>query len=185
MGVLHPWLGVNPLCLTYPILYELCTDKTCSVYQVRQQEWVLNFSIRLPGVIRSQWYELAHKLNQVVLKENDDLSLWRWTASKQFWVKSVYEQLTKRDNGPSFKRIWKTKVPKKIKVFMWLVEQNAILTKDNLIGKKWLGSPSCYMCGEHESIDHLFFSCPVAKVTWGIIALCFHQNTRPSSYAQF
>jgi hypothetical protein len=68
---------------------------------------------------------------------------------------------------------------------MCLVEQNAILTKDNLIKKKWQGSPSCYLSGELESIDHLFFSCPVVKVTWGVISLCFHQNTRPSSYSQF
>jgi hypothetical protein len=115
---LDSWLGVNPLCLMYLILYELCTDKTCSMYQVRQRDWVLNFSIRLPGVIRWQWYDLAHKLNQAVLSEDDDLSLWRWTASKQFSVKSVYEQPTKNDSGPSFKRIWKTKIPEKTKVFM-------------------------------------------------------------------
>jgi hypothetical protein len=106
---LDPWLGENPLCLTYPILCELCTDKTCSMFQVSQQEWVLNFSIRLPGIIRTQWHELAHKLNQVVLEESEDLVTRRWTASKQFLVKSVYEQLTKCDNGPSYKRFWKTK----------------------------------------------------------------------------
>jgi hypothetical protein len=68
---------------------------------------------------------------------------------------------------------------------MLLMEQNVILTKDNLIRKKWQGNPNCYMCGELESVDHLFFSCPVAKVTWGVIALCFHQNTRLTSYNQF
>jgi hypothetical protein len=78
-----------------------------------------------------------------------------------------------------------SQAPKKLKVFMWLVEQNAILTKDNLLKKKWQGSPDCYMCGEPESMDHLFFSCPVAKVTWGVIAVCFGQTTRPNSYAQF
>jgi hypothetical protein len=48
---------------------------------------------------------------------------------------------------------------------MWLVEQNAILTKDNLLKKKWQGTPDCYMCGEPKSVDHLFFSCLDAKVT--------------------
>lgn len=42
------------------------------------------------------------------------------------------------DAGPSFKIIWKGKVPAKIKVFIWLVENNAILTnKDNMIKRKW------------------------------------------------
>jgi hypothetical protein len=147
------------------VLYELCTNKNCSVYQVKQQGWVLKFSIRLPNIIRNQWYELAHKLNQVILKEENDVVMWRWTTSMKFSMKSIYKQLSKHEFGPSFKRIWKAKLPEKIKVFMCLVEQNAILTKDNLLKKKWQGSPDCYMCGKPESVDHLFFSCPVAKVT--------------------
>jgi hypothetical protein len=85
--------------------------------------------------------------------------MWRWTTSRKFSVKSVYKQLSKHEFEPSFKRIWK------IKVFMWLVEQNAILTNDNLLKKKWQGTLDCYMCGEPKSVDHLFFSCLDAKVT--------------------
>jgi hypothetical protein len=44
--------------------------------------------------------------------------------------------LTKEDNGPNFKHIWKSKIPEKIKIFMWLVTQKAILTKDNMIKRK-------------------------------------------------
>jgi hypothetical protein len=36
-----------------------------------------------------------------------------------------------------------------------------------------------------QTVDHLLFSCPIAKVVWGVVALCFHQNNRPSSYEQF
>jgi hypothetical protein len=72
---LDPWLEEKPLCMIYPILYDLCTNKKCSVFQVVQQEWVLEFSIRLPGVIRLQRYELGHKLNQVALEECNDLAI--------------------------------------------------------------------------------------------------------------
>jgi hypothetical protein len=68
---------------------------------------------------------------------------------------------------------------------MWLVAQDAILTKDNMIRRHWQGGPSCYFCGEPKNRGYLFFTCPVAKVVWGIFALCFHQNTRPNSYAQY
>jgi hypothetical protein len=120
---LDPWLEEKPLCMIYPILYDLCTNKNCSVFQVGQQEWVLEFSIKLPGVIRLQRYELGHKLNQVALEECNDLAIWRWTASKKFTVKSVYEQLTKCVNGPSFKRIWKPKVPRRLKSLCGLLRQ--------------------------------------------------------------
>jgi hypothetical protein len=29
------------------------------------------------------------------------------------------------------------------------------------------------------------FTCPVARVVWGIIAICFQQPTRPRSYSQY
>jgi pullulanase/glycogen debranching enzyme len=70
---------------------------------------------------------------------------------KKFTVKSVYAQLTKSDAGPSFKRVWKSKFPEKNKSFMWLVEQDAMLAKDNLIKRNWQGGPKCYMCGDNES----------------------------------
>jgi hypothetical protein len=100
-------------------------------------------------------------------------------------VKSVYEHLTKADNGPVFRRVWKAKVPEKIRTFMWLVEQNAILTKGNMLRKNWHGDPSCYFCDSPETVDHLFFECPIAKVVWWVIAAYFGQVCRPRSYAQY
>jgi hypothetical protein len=104
---------------------------------------------------------------------------------KIFNVKSVYERLTQRDEGQTFKRVWKAKLLAKIKTFMWLVEQKAILTKDNMIKRQWQGDPSCYFCSAPKTMDHLFFGCPIAKVVWGVLAICFQQNTRPSTYEQF
>jgi hypothetical protein len=46
---------------------------------------------------------------------------------------------------------------------------DAILTKDNLRKRKWQGNPDCAFCDEEETIAHLFFQCPVAKVIWSVI----------------
>jgi hypothetical protein len=102
-----------------------------------------------------------------------------------FSVKSVYLQLTKLDNGNAYKVNWKYRIPEKIKIFMWLVVQKAILTKDNMLIRKWQGCPGCYLCNAPEMVDHLLFSCPVAKVIWGIVAICFEQQDIPSSYEQY
>jgi hypothetical protein len=66
---------------------------------------VVPFRIRLQGIIRAQWYELATKLNGVVLSKDPDVVLWKWTRSKTFSVKSVSEHRTKDDCGLSYKRI--------------------------------------------------------------------------------
>jgi hypothetical protein len=67
---------------------------------------------------------------------------------------------------------------------MWLTTQKAILTKDNMIWRRWKGDPACYFCGMHETVDHLFFQCPVAKFVLGVISMCFHQRDRPNTYEQ-
>jgi hypothetical protein len=46
------WLNNCHLCLSYPILFDLCTDQNCSIYDVAQNGWVLNFKIRLHGILR-------------------------------------------------------------------------------------------------------------------------------------
>ena len=114
-----------------------------------------------------------------------DMIRWKWSNCGKFTTSSVYEQLTKNDSGNNFKHIWKSRIPHKIKIFLWLVEQNAILTKDNMIRRKWAGDPKCYFCLQNESVDHLFFQCPVAKVVWEIVGLSIGAYNTPSSIQKY
>jgi hypothetical protein len=102
---LDSWLNEVPLCQLYPILYELAFDKKCSVADINGRDWVIQFRIRLQGIIRDQWYELAGKLNEVVLNNEKDDVMWKCNASKIFSVKSVYEHLTKNDCGNSYQSL--------------------------------------------------------------------------------
>ena len=67
----------------------------------------------------------------------------------------MYKHLCQNDQGQNFKHIWQAKIPLKIKIFMWLL-QNAILTKDNLTRKNWKGSEIYAFYTEKESVEHLF-----------------------------
>jgi hypothetical protein len=62
--------------------------------------------------------------------------------------KFMYDQLCGEDNGDSFARILKDKIPYKIKIFMWLVENDAILTKDNMIKRRWVDDSTCQFYDE-------------------------------------
>lgn len=81
--------------------------------------------------------------------------------------------------------IWKAKIPYKIKIFLWLLENGATLTKENLIKRNWVGDPSCRFCDCVETTDHLFFQCPTTRVVWGIFALCIGTNTIPMNTEQY
>lgn len=64
-----------------------------------------------------------------------------------FTVKSVYIALSSNDCGINHKLIWKSKVPvKNQNFFLWLMENNVVLTNDNLIKRQWSGDPECCFC---------------------------------------
>jgi hypothetical protein len=81
--------------------------------------------------------------------------------------------------------IWKANLPLKIKIFMWLVSQNVILIKDNLIKCKWEGNKTCAFCTENENSRHLFFECPTAKYVWSLLAHSLGSVCRPNSMEQY
>jgi hypothetical protein len=87
--------------------------------------------------------------------------------------------------GESNRRIWKAKIPLKIKVFMWLINQNAILTKDNMLKRNWQGDQHCKFCSSEESINHLFFYCTLAKYVWSLTAWVIRADCRPNNIGQF
>lgn len=179
------WLEGNPLCITHSTLFELCLDRIITLKEFREREGQINFRRWLPNILHTQWEELKSKvLNQHFNNGHDTIS-WGWTNSGAFSVKSVYEQLTITDSGESHSRIWRAKIPYKIKIFLWLLERNATLTKDNMVKRKWTGDPSCRFCKEVESVDHLFFQCPIAHAVWGITAICLGANNTPNNIRQF
>lgn len=54
---------------------------------------------------------------------------------------------------------------------MWLVHENTILTKDNLLKRNWQGDKRCCFCNMDESVEHLFFDCSAARCAWNLIAI--------------
>jgi hypothetical protein len=106
-------------------------------------------------------------------------------TKEKFTVKAMYDQLTVIDYGKTHTRIWKAKIPYKIKIFLWLIETKAILTKDNMIKRKWVGDPSCQFCEGLEDISHLLFRCFTAKCVWAIVAKSMRAQEIPTSVEQY
>jgi hypothetical protein len=56
---------------------------------------------------------------------------------------------------------------------MWFLHHKVILTKDNLVKRRWHGCKSCSFCYKDETIQQLFFDCSFAKKVWRIIHMMF------------
>jgi hypothetical protein len=109
------------------------------------------------------------------------MEVWQ---QRTFSVKYVYNAMTANDFGSYAKTIWKGKIPSKIKTFLWMVSNNAILTKDNMIKRKWFGDPACYFCHPDETISHLLFQCSTARAARATVAVCIGADDIPNSLQQ-
>jgi hypothetical protein len=130
------WLYQQPLCITDPELFELCECKEATVDKIRCWEVIISFRRWLPRDLRDRWEQIWEDVLSFPRDNDLDVILWSLEKNKKFFVKSTYNALTSSDVGLYNKRIWKGKVPAKIKNFMWLMTKDAILTKYNLIKKK-------------------------------------------------
>lgn len=164
------WIGDRPLKVAYPSLYHITRDRHATVSKVMSAS-LLNISFRRSLVDNNlaQWHQLVARISTVVLVDGTDYFKWPLTKSGFFTVRSMY--LDAIDTHPPFRhrRIWKWKLPLKIKIFLWFLQKGVVLTKDNLARKNWKGSQRCVCCNLNETIQHLFIDCPSAKMIWRFI----------------
>src|SRR4051812_906134 len=111
---------------------------------------------------------------EVELSQQHDELRWKLTRSGEFTVKSMYLDDINSNSIPSSKHVWKVKVPLKVKVFMWFVYKQVILTKDNLAKRNWTGPTRCSFCDRDESIKHLFLDCSLAIFLWRTVHIAFN-----------
>ena len=106
-----------------------------------------------------------------------DALIWSFTKNGKYTVKSGYDvtkQLRKaesnsretsvqRANDSFWSRIWKAKVPNKVKIFSWRACQNIFPTQDNLVCKRVTEDARyCFCQRATETILHVLWECGVA-----------------------
>lgn len=141
----------------------MCIQPNISVYEAKLSPRRITFTRWLVDKWKEDWDEILENLVSTHLNEEPDVAVWRLEKSGKFSVKSVYNALSASEAGSYHKLIWKGRVPARIKIFLWLVINDAILTRDNLMKRRWKGEPTCCFCDLNESVSHLLFECSVAK----------------------
>ena len=167
------WLGNQPLGVRFPALFNIVRRKHDSVATVLSSI-PLNVSFRraLVGNNLRSWNHIVSSLHDVKLQAGRDVFVWTLHSSGQFSVRSFYAALI--SNGVRVSQeIWKTKIPTKIRIFLWYLKKGVILTKDNLYRRNWKGGKKCAFCHLPETIQHLFFDCTYAKFLWRSVHILF------------
>ena len=85
-----------------------------------------------------------------------DKPLWMLTTDRNFFVKFLYRYLIKSDVGFPRKFLRKTKVPAKIRFFLWLLARKSILTRDNLLRRGCKGDKHCVFVAKMKQLITCF-----------------------------
>ena len=154
------WLGNASLREQYPALYNIAREKKILLRKVLSSS-PPNISFRrdLIGPRLMSWHNLLSRLDSINIRQGRDVFCWNLTTSGSFTVDSMYRALMHSEVPMSNnKKIWKSKIPLKVKIFMWYLRRGVVLTKDNLARRNWPGSKKCCFCTHDETIKHLFFN---------------------------
>lgn len=113
--------------------------------------------------------------------QSEDVWVWEPEKFGFYSVRSAYRLLDRArtrggaTDGPSgsgtatWKKIWKLKVPPKIRVFWWRVMHEFLPAKQILCYRHVEPTANCETCGaDEESIRHVLIDCTIAREFWGL-----------------
>ncbi|KAL0007666.1 hypothetical protein SO802_009168 [Lithocarpus litseifolius] len=100
-----------------------------------------------------------------------DKLIWIPDAKGQFSIKSAYRTVVEHGSCPNqpvaWMKLWKARLPERIKLLLWRIGAGCLPTKENLITRLIHIDSTCTLCKSFsESYMHLFFECPIARVIW-------------------
>lgn len=103
-----------------------------------------------------------------------------------FTTKSASSLLTtniaSHSRSTLLKKMWKTPIPPKIKVFTWQLIRGRLQTRD-LIHTNLVINQNCPFCQNSlEDLNHLFFLCPFSSAVWQHSGISFHSSNFNNSF---
>jgi hypothetical protein len=120
------------------------------------------------------WLEIGEIAQTITFSEEEDQLIWKYEPKGVYSYKSFYAIINFRGIQPVFlSAVWDFKIPPRVQIFLWLLSQNKIMTRDNLRHRGIQKTLVCELCSELESIKHLFFDCLVSRLLWSVVQEIF------------
>ena len=128
--------------------------------------WNLN---KLHEIFEPRSVEAIQRIIIPAIPRKDRL-VWILDPKGKFSVKStmnISHPQPEEVPDPCWKALRKLKLHDRYKFLVWRIASGILPTKSNLAVRIDIRDTTCTLCGEgEETIDHLFFTCPVARAIW-------------------
>ena len=138
------------------------------------QAWHGAWAPLMPAALSDQRTVELLQLQEVLAHQRpaEGLDGWTW-CEPRFSVRGAYRRFREQaaSEDPLFlriwRRIWRSRTPLKIRVFLWLLLRRRLMTRSFRQRMVPNASAECAMCGAiPEDCDHIFIRCPVAQAVW-------------------
>ncbi|KAD2804168.1 hypothetical protein E3N88_37545 [Mikania micrantha] len=170
------WFGHTTFQQLFPNLYKLELQKNCTIAQriYKDSSDIICFNwewnrVTLSNLLVQYRPDPEEMIQCYYFTRGRDCWTWNGETMNVFSTKMCRDWLRDQhrivnDNGI----LWLKWVPSKVLCFLWRLSLNHIPVLSNLGGRgvllKTVKCPICLL--EDESVEHLFFSWPVAQETW-------------------
>ena len=115
-----------------------------------------------------------------------DKLIWVPDSKGMFSIKSVHDQsfrfsISNNPQNSHWKKLWKARLPKRLKMLLWRIGVDDLPTKVNPNRKLNHIDPTCILCNSgDETYVHLFFECPFSRAFWALA--CWDIRYNDSSF---
>ena len=98
-----------------------------------------------------------------------DKLIWVPDSKGMFSVKSIHDlsfrsSISNIPQNSHWKKLWKARLPERLKMLLWRIGVDALPTKVNLNRKLNHIDPTCILCNfGDETCVHLFFECTFSR----------------------
>ena len=169
------WFGNSSLAIQFWHVYVIVNEKGKTI----KYAWdgsVLKFSFRrtFPPALMDVWWEVFSIAESIVFTDESDTLVWSFNSNDIYSVQSLYAVVNFRGVKPVYpSAIWGLYIPPRVQVFLWLLSNNKLLTRDNLSKRREVFDKTCLLCSDDESIGHIFFYCCAVLPVWSFFSELF------------
>jgi hypothetical protein len=110
---------------------------------------------------------------------------WGLESNGKFSVSSLYRKINQGPNLPHESLLWSAKLPLKIKIFLWQMAKGRLPSNAQINRRHGASDDKCVLCGQAETVDHIFFSCHLASFAWSGIREALGVQWNPQSFQDF
>jgi hypothetical protein len=175
-----PWLvgfrptPYDPSSQNLPMVVSLLIDQVTKSWNVDLLETLVD-PLSLTAILRIP----------IPIIPQPNRLIWSLDPKGMFSMSSAVKLLNpaspSHHSDPKWLSLWSLELHERLKVFMWRLGSNSLLTKVNVAHRVGSGDTSCSLCGSvEESYSHLFLHCNMVRPLWFGLCWGLHPEHLPA-----